>query len=280
MQILTSSTIHIMTTSLVLFFAFLICSENTAYAQKHYNNIKNSVGVDENLGENISKGLSFRNHLGQKVTIADFLQQDRPVLLTLNYYSCDTLCSAQLNAVLKGLKELDWVPGENFNLVTISIDPDETSSLAAGKRANYLKELSKDNASWDFLVGDENQITTIADELGYRYTYDAINKQYAHPAVIMILSPTGKISRYLYGLNYPSRELKFSLMDAAEGKVGNTVEKIMLSCFSFDNTTGKYTASAFGLMRLAGVITVFCLGVMTTTLWRREFRERHSGSRQ
>ena len=201
-------------------------------------------------------------------------------MLTLNYYSCETLCSAQLNAVLKGLQDLDWIPGQNFNLVTISIDPDETSSLAAKKRATYLKELGKNNASWDFLIGGQEQITSIADELGYRFTYDTINKQYAHPAVIMILSPTGKISRYLYGLNYPARELKFSLMEAAEGKVGNTVEKIMLSCFSFDNTTGKYTASAFGLMRLAGVITVFCLGVMTTTMWRKEFRERRLRSRQ
>ena len=251
-----------------------------AYATKQYEQLKDAVGVDEHLGELVDPKAKFRNHLGKNVQLDEYFDGKKPVLLTMNYYSCETLCSVQMNAVLDGLKELDWVPGENFHLVTVGIDPKESSSLAARKRTNYLEELAKEGASWEFLVGAQSQITSVAEDVGYRYTYDKVNKQYAHPAVIMILSPTGTISRYLYGLNYPARELKYSLMEAAEGKVGSTVEKIILSCLSFDNSTGKYTASAFGLMRVAGVITVFFLGVMTTTLWRREFRERHSRSIQ
>ena len=124
----------------------------------------------------------------------------------------------------------------------------------------------------EFMVAKQSVITDIANQVGYRYTYDEQSKQLVHPAVIMILSPDGTISRYLYGVSYSARDLKFALIEASEGKIGTTVDKVILSCFSYDNSTGRYTASAFGLMRLAGVITMFFLGAMVTALWRRERR--------
>lgn len=234
--------------------------------------IANSAGVDEHLGSKVDISLRVRDHFGDRISFGKYFADGKPAVFTLNYYSCASLCSVQLNAVLNGLKDMDWVPGKEFNMLTLSIDPDETSSLAAQKRGAYLEELAKDSASWEFMVAEQQVITDIADQVGYRYTYDEQSKQFAHPAVIMILSPNGTISRYLYGVSYSARDLKFALIEASEGKVGTTVDKVLLSCFAYDNSTGRYTASAFGLMRLAGVITMFFLGAMVTALWRQERR--------
>jgi len=234
--------------------------------------IANSAGVDEHLGSKIELSSKVQNHFGDRISFGKYFTDNKPAVFTLNYYSCASLCSVQLNAVLNGLKDMDWVPGDQFNMLTLSIDPEETSSLAAQKRGTYLEELEKEGASWEFMVAEQQVITDIADQVGYRYTYDEQSKQFAHPAVIMILSPDGTISRYLYGVSYSARDLKFALIEASEGKVGTTVDKVILSCFAYDNSTGRYTASAFGLMRLAGVITMFFLGAMITALWRRDRR--------
>ena len=235
--------------------------------------IANSAGVDEHLGEKVDLSLSMQDQFGDQIQLEKYFKDAKPAIFTLNYYSCASLCSVQLNAVLNGLKEMDWLPGTQFNMLTLSIDPEETSSLAAQKRGTYLEELDKEGASWEFMVAKQEVISDIANQVGYRYTYDEQSKQFAHPAVIMILSPDGTISRYLYGVSYSARDLKFALIEASEGKIGTTVDKVMLSCFAYDNTTGRYTASAFGLMRLAGVITLFFLGAMVTALWRRDRRQ-------
>ena len=235
--------------------------------------IANSAGVDEHLGDKIDLSSKVQNHFGDHISVGEYFQDNKPAVFTLNYYSCASLCSVQLNAVLNGLKDMDWVPGAQFKMLTLSIDPEETSSLAAQKRGTYLEQLGKQDASWEFMVAKQSVITDIANQVGYRYTYDEQSKQFAHPAVIMILSPDGTISRYLYGVSYSARDLKFALIEASEGKIGTTVDKVILSCFSYDNSTGRYTASAFGLMRLAGVVTMFFLGAMVTALWRREWRQ-------
>ena len=234
--------------------------------------IANSAGVDEHLGSQVNLAAKVRDHFGDQISFGKYFMDGKPAVFTLNYYSCASLCSVQLNAVLNGLKDMDWVPSDQFNMLTLSIDPDETSSLAAQKRGTYLEKLGKEGASWEFMVAEQQVITSIADQVGYRYTYDEQSKQFAHPAVIMILAPDGTISRYLYGVSYSARDLRFALIEASEGKVGTTVDKVILSCFAYDNSTGRYTASAFGLMRLAGVITMFFLGAMITALWRRDRR--------
>lgn len=250
----------------------LVSLETGAQANAKDAAIADSAGVEEHLGDKVDVSLPVQNHFGDKISFGDPLKNGKPAIFTLNYYSCASLCSVQLNAVLQGLKDMDWVPGRQFNMLTLSIDPEETSSLAAQKRGTYLEELAKEDASWEFMVAKQQVISDIADQVGYRYTYDEQSKQFAHPAVIMILSPDGTISRYLYGVSYSARDLKFALIEASEGKVGTTVDKVILSCFAYDNSTGRYTASAFGLMRLAGVVTMFFLGAMVTALWRRERR--------
>ena len=260
-------------TLFLLVTCLLVFSEQAALANQETKRLKENVGVDEHLGETIDTGLEFQNHFGKTITLAEYVKGDKPVIVTLNYYSCDTLCSVQLNSLLDGLKDLEWISGEEFRTVTISIDPDETASLAGRKRANYLEQLGKKGAEWSFLVGEQTQITEIAKGFGYRYFYDEKSKQYAHPAVIMILSPNGQISRYLYGLDYTSQDLKFALMEAAEGKIGTTLDRVILSCFIYDNSTGKYTKDVRQLMKMAGLTTVFFLSLMVTVLWRKDLKD-------
>ena len=229
-----------------------------------------AVTVDEQLGKVVDPDLMFTAENGKKVRLGDFFTDGKPVLLTLNYYSCATLCSAQLNGLLQSMKELDWTAGKEFRIITVSIDPKESAALAKDKRQNYLKELGKGEIEWHFWVGHESQIKVLADSVGFRYAYDPVAKQYAHPAVIFFLSSKGIVARYLYGIQYKVRDLKFSLIEAAEGRVGSVVDKVIMSCFAYDYSVGKYTPTAFGIMRLGGLASILCLGTFSLVMWRRE----------
>ena len=274
------------------FFALLfqLAIANTYTEQKA---LVEKVDVTEHMGEVISTELEFVHHSGKSMMLSSLMNRERPLLVTLNYFSCETLCSVQLNALKGVLTDLDWSIGENFEIITISIDSNETAELARKKRVNYLTDLfltkndidnvldlsAKQNSelqeiinsdNWHFMVGKKENIQKIADELGYGFAYEPVSKEYLHPAVVMILSPQGMISRYLYGISFDAKDLKFSLIDAADGKVGSAMEKIILSCYSFDLSTGKYTPVAFKIMRLAGVITVFGIGILVVGLRRQE----------
>lgn len=236
------------------------------------------VGVDEHLGQQLDLDLQFQGHTGQTVRLRELLADDKPVLLTLNYFTCETLCSLQLNAVLDGLRALDWTPGEQFRVITVSIDPSENAELAAKKRATYLESLGKGEVEWHFLTGDAAAIASLTEAVGFRYRYDQKSRQFAHPAVVTFLAPGGSVARYLYGVNYPAMDLKFALMESAAGRVGSPVEKLMLSCFQYDHAIGKYTPAAFGVMRLGGAITLLMVGGLGFVLWRRELATRAKGS--
>lgn len=237
-----------------------------------------AVGLDEHLEAQVDLGLEFRSHDGSVVSMQDLLVGEVPTLLTLNYYTCETLCSLQLNAVLDGLKALDWVPGDQFRVVTVSIDPSEGAELATAKRDSYLESLGKGQAEWHFLTGEAEAIASLADTVGFRYSYDAATGQFAHPAVVTFLAPEGKVARYIYGVNYAPMDIKFALMEAAAGRVGSPAEKLILSCFRYDESLGKYTPFAFGVMRLGGVLTMLVLGLFGIVLWRRELTSRGDGS--
>ena len=177
---------------------------------------------------------------------ASFFDNKRPVLLTLNYYRCAMLCSLQLNALTKQLKQLDWRPGKQFRMVTISIDPRETAELARDKRENYLKELGHGEVDWSFLVGSERNIESVASTVGFQFTFDSKTDQYAHPAVVFMLTPDGRVARYVYGIDYTVNELKFALVEASEGRLGSPLEKLILSCYRYDETRGRYTTHVMG----------------------------------
>ena len=228
------------------------------------------VTVVERLGEQVNPELVFTDHTGETVRMADLLEGDIPVLLTLNYYTCETLCSFQLNALLTGLHDLDWTAGERFRIVTVSIDPKETADLAAAKRSSYLDEYGRGEVDWRFLVGDAEQVEELARTVGFGFKYDPRTGQYAHPAVLTFLSPDGTVSRYVYGATYEARDLRFALMEAAAGRLGSPVDKLILSCFRYDETVGRYTPFAFGVMRLGGVATLVVMTGLGIVLWRRE----------
>ena len=240
-----------------------------------------SIDVDEHLGNIIDTSLRFVDHAGKAVTLADYFDGKRPVLVTMNYFRCPVLCNVQLNELTEALRTFDWVPGdEHFRVVTISIDPRETAELANTKRQNHLTALGKGDADWEFLTGDALSIRLLAAQLGIQYAYDPEQDQYAHPAVVVFASPDAKIVRYVYGLSYKSNDLKFGLIEASEGRVGSTLDRIILSCFHYDATLGRYGPFAFGLMRLAGMLTMLLIGTALAFYWRRERRQARQSRQQ
>ena len=245
------------------------------HAAKEVPRALRGVDVAEHLGTTIDTNLTFVDHQGRSRTLGSFFDGKRPTLLTLNYYRCPMLCTLQLNALVEALRPLTLSPAEDFRIVTVSIDPTETAELAAKKRANYLETLKRDPVDWTFLVGRQKQISKLAGDLGFRYEYDATTKQYAHPAVVFLLSPDGRVSRYLYGIDFPAKELKFALLEASQGRLGSTVDRVVLSCFQYNPTTGRYSTRVMGIMRLAGGLALVVIGLFVGLYWRRE-RRLHS----
>lgn len=235
-----------------------------------------SIDVDEHLGNILDTSLTFTDHTGKAVKLADYFDGERPVLLTMNYFRCPVLCNVQLNELTEALRTFDWTPGdEHFRIVTVSIDPREQPVLASSKRRGHLEALGRgDDVDWAFLTGDALSIRLLAAQLGIQYAYDPEQDQYAHPAVVVFASPEAKIVRYVYGLSYHQNDLKFGLIEASEGRVGSTLDRIILSCFHYDATLGRYGPFAFGLMRVAGAFTVLLIGTALLVLRRRE-RPKH-----
>jgi protein SCO1/2 len=237
-----------------------------AASRERLREVTKGVTIKDRLGEYVPLQLTFTDHRGREVTLDRFFG-DKPVLLTLNYYKCKTLCTVQLNQVVKGLKGLEWKPGENYRIVTVSIDPREPWELAREKRKAYLKAYGKGDVDWTFLVGRKQAISRLADAVGFKYRYDEAHDQFIHVPAIFFLTPKGRLTRYLHGLKYPSRSLKFALMQASEGEVGTVTDKLFMSCFHYDPETGTYSASAFGIMRLAASAVAVLLGLTLILLW-------------
>lgn len=233
-----------------------------------------AIEVTDHRGERIDTGLRFTDHDGRVVTLSEFFDGERPIALTLNYYRCRVVCSIQLEGVADALAQLDWQAGKDFRLLTVSIDPRETPVDATAKRSKVLDVVGKgDDLDWTFLTGDELNVRALAAQLGIGYAYDAEQDQYAHPGVVVFITPDGRVSRYVYGLTYDPLDVKLGLYEAADGKLGGPVEQIYLSCFSYDATIGQYGPFAMGIMRLGGGTTALVLGTILFFLWRRERRQ-------
>jgi protein SCO1 len=239
------------------------------------------IDVVEHLGESVPLDLEFTNDAGDTVRLGDYFHHGKPVILVLAYYTCPMLCTMVLNGVSDAVKALNWLPGKEFQILTVSIDPSETAELAAGKKARYLDNLGKKGVEngWRFFVGRESQSKALADAVGFKYYYDSEQKMYAHPAVVTILTEDGKISRYLYGLEYKPQDLRLALLEASQGKIGNTVDRIILYCYHYDASTKGYVAMAGRIMQLGGALTLVVLTAVVGTLWVRE-RQRRSAARQ
>jgi len=239
------------------------------------------VGIEEHLDAEIPMDLEFRDEVGAVVTLGDFFDGTKPVILTLNYYKCPMLCGLQLNGLLDGLMDLDWTPGQEFELVTVSINPLETPALAAEKKQNYMKRYERPSAAkgWHFLTGREPEIRQLASTLGFGYTYDRETGEYAHAAAIFLATPDGRVARYLYGIEYPAKNLRLGLLEASAGKIGSTIDQIILYCYHYDPSSRRYAPVAMNIMRLGGGATALVLGLTLGGYWLREARRRKKSDR-
>ena len=245
-----------------------------AGAQVVRDSVAELMGIDiiEHLGDSLPLNLSFVDDNGNKVTLSDYFKGDKPVLLTLGYYECPMLCNLVFNGVSEGIKELGWVPGEKYQVISVSIDPLETAELAANKKANYIKflEMPEAAAGWHFLVTGSENAKTLADAIGFEYYYVEDRDEYAHAAAAYLISPDGVISRYLYGIQYTGINLKLGLLEASEGKIGSTMDKILLYCYRYDPDAKGYVLFAQNAMKVGGAITVVLIALLVGSLFIKE----------
>jgi len=234
------------------------------------------VGVDERLGAQLPLDLPLVNSEGKNVQLGELLDGQRPVVLTLGYYKCKSLCGLVLSGTARALQRTGLSLGQDYRAVTVSISPSETPRLAAeaqrGATASLATSASQ-AAAWAFLVpGAETAVRRVADAVGFRYAWDAETQQFAHAAVLFVLTPQGKVSRYFYGVDFAPRDLRLALVEAAEGKVGTTLDKVLLTCFRFDPATRKYALFLDAWLKGGSLLVFLGLAGLLGTLWRRELR--------
>jgi protein SCO1/2 len=231
------------------------------------------VGIDQKLNQQIPLDLVFTDEAGREVRIGEYFTK-RPVVLALVYYECPMLCTQVLNGLIGSLEALTFTAANEFDVVVVSFDPGETPALAAEKRKAYLDRYKRAGAEAGvhFLTGRESSIKSLADAVGFRYVYDASIDQFAHPAAITVLTPTGHVSRYLFGIEFAPRDLKFALIDAASERIGSVVDQALLYCYHYDPETGKYGLVIMRLIRLGGLATIGALGFFIVWSLRRERR--------
>jgi len=245
------------------------------------------VGITEHLGESVSiKELAFRDESGKPVHLSDYFRNGKPVLLALVYYECPNLCNFLLNGLNDGLKKLDWTPGQQFEIVTVSINPNETPELASKKKASYLQAYGRPEAAsgWHFLTtqsadkdSGESHVRKLASQVGFGYRYDQIERQYAHSAALFVLTPEGRISRYLYGIEFRKQDLRLALLEASSGKIGTVIDRFLLFCYRYNPTTRKYSVVLTKLMQAGAAGTVLILGSYVAVFWIRQSRRNSLG---
>lgn len=233
------------------------------------------IGIDEHLGASIDLNLRFKDENGLSVKLGDYFKGE-PVILSLAYYSCPNLCNMHLNGMKDVFKKMDWVLGEKFKHIIVSIDPKETPELALAKKKNYLESYGRADGSrgWVFLTGDEAQIQALAKQVGFGYRWDEAEKQYAHAAAAYVLTPAGKISRYLYGIDFQPQTVKLALLEASNGKIGNIIDKFTLFCFHYDPKANKYTLAAVNIMKAGGALAVLVMAGFMAPFWMRQRRDK------
>jgi protein SCO1/2 len=242
-------------------------------------NVLRDVGIDQHLGQQLPLELQFRDETGATVKLGDYFD-GQPVILVLAYYRCPMLCTQVLNGVVDSARGINFELGKKFRIVTVSFDPREGPELAARKKETYAAAYGRAGADtgWHFLTGDEDSITKLAQAVGFRYVYDESLGQFAHASGIMVATPTGKLSHYFFGIDYPSRDVRLALVDASQGEIGSPIDRLLLLCYHYDPATGKYSGAAMTFVRIAGGITVLVIAVPIARAWRRDWRKAKSTS--
>lgn len=214
----------------------------------------------------------LNNERGQAVPLSSFFGEEKPVILQMGYLECPNLCPLARDGLLASLEAIDFNAGEEFNVLLVSIDPSETPEIAAEKKEYYVKSYNRPNAEegWHFLTGDEETTHALAESIGFRFAYDEESEQYAHPSGIVILTPEGKVSSYLFGLEFRERDLRLGIIEAAKNLIGSPIDQILLLCYHYDPKTGQYSLAIMNLIRIVGSITVVILGLFIIKMLRNE----------
>lgn len=244
-----------------------------ALAQNKPRPISEEVGLDQRLDAQVPLDLKFRDEQGKEVRLGE-LVQGKPVILMLVYYRCPMLCTEVLNAFLRTSQAMPLRMDADYEVISVSIDPEETPKMARAKKQRYASAYRRPGAQegWHFLTGDEAEIAQLAKTVGYRYKYDPLSDQYAHPSGLILLTPEGRISRYFYGVEYDPGDLRLSLVESSQGKIGTLVDQVLLLCFHYDPATGRYGFLVDGALRIVGIGTALALVGFLFVMWRRELR--------
>ena len=235
--------------------------------------ILQQVRFDQRLGEQVRLDTPFRDEMGRQVRLGDYFGE-RPVVLVLAYYECPMLCGLVLNGLAGSLKALAFSPGQEFEIMVASIDPGETPELAAEQKRQILARYNRSGTEdgWHFLTGSQSAIDDLTDDVGFRYVYDRDRDEYAHAAGVTVLTPEGRVARYLFGIDFPPRDVRMALIESADNKIGSLVDQAMLFCFHYNPTIGRYSAATMQILRIAGALTVVAVVLMIVLLRRRETR--------
>jgi protein SCO1 len=240
------------------------------------------VSIDQKLDEQIPLYLKFKDEAGRSVQLGEFFKTGKPVILAPVYYRCPMLCTQILTGLESALKAVSFNPGQDFEVVAVSFDPKDTPEIAAAKKETYLKRYGRANTAngWHFLTGDEANIKPFMDSIGFHYKYDPKTDQYAHASAIMVVTPTGHVSKYFYGVEYSPRDIRLGLVEASANKIGTPVDAILLFCYHYDPATGKYGALAINMVRFGGAIFVVFGGLFLLIAFRKDIRQHKPDFRQ
>lgn len=275
--------------SLLYFFTLPVCAQKNEhynsplYSPRYYDPAESEpnglpkalqkVGIEQKLGDQLPLDTAFTDEDGNAVQLGTYFNAGRPVIVTFVYFECPMLCNQVLNGLTGSLKGINFNAGKDFEVVAISFDARENDKpgLARNKKANYLERYGRpgSESGFHFLTGTQDAIDKVTSAAGFSYQWDEKSNQFAHAAAVMIATPEGRLSRYLYGIDYAPRDIKFGLMESAAQKVGSPAEQLLLYCYHYDPSTGRYGLSILRVMRLGGIATILGLGAMMFIFWRR-----------
>ena len=235
------------------------------------------IGFDQNLDRPAPLDTVFKDEAGHAVRLGDYFGARRPVVMVFAYYDCPMLCTMAINGLASALDVLSLEPGKDFEIVTVSFDPRDTPATATAKKAAYIARYKRPGAgaAWHFLTGEQASIDRLTKAAGFRYAWDTETQQFAHPTGVIVLTPDGRLARYLFGIEYGPRDLRYAIVEASNGKVGSAVDSLLLYCYHYDPTTGRYGVAIMRAIRVAAGATVLALGAFIVVMVRRETRGRH-----
>lgn len=263
--------------SLIFVDVYAYDTENpTKYDIEREQKKMEGVGIDiTKKGESINLNLPFKNEAGEDRAIGSYFTLGKPVLLSMVYYMCPSLCNLHMNGVAEALSGLDLKAGDDFSWVTVSMEPKETYDLAAKKKESYIESFDKKDEArkgWHFLVGDEPNVKELTKQLGFTYRWDEETNQYAHTSAVYVLTPDGKISQIISGTTFDPKTLKLAIIEASKGLVGSFIDRAIMMCFQFNPEKNRYTIYAYNIMKLGGLLTLILLGVFLVPSWLKAIR--------